>query len=179
MRFNIFYPIDFGFIFGTPVFFIGYLLSKRGSRQALFERTLNVNAFLYALANLLLFILYFIELILAWYSGYLYEENQFATRSLGPLATFYWIMLVLNTLLSLAFFIKRIRNNLRLYFLVWLILVFPYERVYVLFISMHQDYLPSSWELSYGKPLLVSAIYVLCLTIFCSVFPQTKKSNAK
>jgi molybdopterin-containing oxidoreductase family membrane subunit len=114
---------------------------------------------------------YLTELFVAWYSGNIYEMNQFATRALGPFAWAYWIMMSCNLIAPQIFWFRKARRSV---FITFIMSIFVnigmwFERFVIIVISLHRDYLPSSWHMY--KPTWVEVgIYVGTLGIFMTLF---------
>lgn len=88
------------------------------------------------------------ELFVSWYSGYMYEQFAFYNRALGPYWWSYFMMLIANIILPLLFAFRKIRRNVVFTFVISLAINFGmfFERFVIMIISLHRDYLPSSWE---------------------------------
>jgi molybdopterin-containing oxidoreductase family membrane subunit len=94
---------------------------------------------------------YLIETFIAWYSGDQFEIGAVKARTLGPYAPFYWLLLVCNCLVPQTFWSSRLRRNLAWLWIasvlinvgMWL------ERFVIIVVSLHRDYLPSSWRMYY------------------------------
>ena len=55
---------------------------------------------------------YLVEYFMAWYSGNMAERDTFIWRAIGHYAPQFWIMLICNSVVPLAFFFKRFRTSL-------------------------------------------------------------------
>lgn len=92
---------------------------------------------------------YGIEWGLALYSGNVFEEGHFLYRLLGDYKHLYWLMVFSNCLLPLTVFIRPVRRNLYLLFVIslfvnvgmWL------ERYVIIVSSLSKDFDPYSWGL--------------------------------
>ncbi len=114
---------------------------------------------------------YLTELFVAWYSGNIYEENQFATRALGPFAWAYWIMMSCNLIAPQIFWFRKARRSVVITFImsIFVNIGMWFERFVIIVTSLHRDYLPSSWHMY--KPTWVEVgIYVGTLGIFMTLF---------
>ncbi len=98
---------------------------------------------------------YTTELFIAWYSGSLYERFTFWNRAFGPYAWAYWLMFFCNVAVPQVFWFARARRSELVLFLASLFvnLGMWFERFNIIVISLHRDYLPSSW--SHYTPTLV------------------------
>ncbi|MBL8047126.1 MAG: polysulfide reductase NrfD [Chthonomonas sp.] len=80
-----------------------------------------------------------------------YEMFMTSNRFSGPYATLFWLLWFFNGLLPLILFIPKNRRNTKILLLVstgvsigmWL------ERFVIIPMSLHRDYLPSSWQMYY------------------------------
>ena len=95
---------------------------------------------------------YAMEHFMAWYSG---SEDEwtlfFETRAKGPYAFWYWLMWFCNLVVPQTYWYKPLRTNLAWLWVssllvnvgMWL------ERFVIIVISLHRDFLPSSWAMYY------------------------------
>jgi molybdopterin-containing oxidoreductase family membrane subunit len=92
---------------------------------------------------------YLIESFMAWYSGDEFEMGALATRTSGPYAPFFWLLIFCNALVPQTFWSKRLRQNLAW---VWIASILInvgmwLERFVIVVVSLHRDFLPSSWRM--------------------------------
>ena len=110
---------------------------------------------------------YISELLIAWYSGYVYEQFAFFNRALGPYWWSYFGMMTCNVLSPQIFWWKKMRRNI---FVTFVMSIFVnigmwFERFVIIATTLARDYLPSSW--SFYKPSIVEiGIFVGTLGIF-------------
>ncbi len=114
---------------------------------------------------------YLTELFIAWYSGYVYEQFAFYNRALGPYWWAYFGMMACNVLSPQFFWSKKLRRSV--VFTFWLSIFINigmwFERFVIIVISLHRDYLPSSW--SYYSPTWVEiGIYIGTFGLFFTLF---------
>jgi molybdopterin-containing oxidoreductase family membrane subunit len=90
---------------------------------------------------------YMMETFMAWYSGNTYEQFMISNRFTGPSAVMYWTLIACNVVIPQILWIKRVRNNVLLLFLVSLVVSVGMwlERYIIIVVSLHRDFLPSSW----------------------------------
>ncbi len=90
---------------------------------------------------------YSMEVFFAWYSGDPFERYMMHNRMLGPYGGFYWILILFNILTPQALWSQRIRRKPGAVFLISVAILFGMwlERFVIVIISLHRDYLPSSW----------------------------------
>ena len=105
--------------------------------------------------GLLVGLAYATELFIAWYSGARYERFTFWNRAFGPYAGAYWLMVFCNVVVPQVFWSRRARRSEAVLFVASLFVNVGmwFERFNIVVISLHRDYLPSSW--SHYTPTLV------------------------
>lgn len=115
---------------------------------------------------------YITEFFIAWYSGSVYEKYQFfGVRWTGPFAWAYWTMMFCNLVFPQFFWFKRFRRSIPFMFVASLVVNTGmwFERFVITVLSLHRDYLPSSW--GYYQPTLIDVgFYVGSLGIFFTLF---------
>ncbi len=92
---------------------------------------------------------YAMEMFIAWYSGNAFETFLIRNRFFGPYAPIYWALILFNVLMPQALWSGWVRHTpVILWGLsivintgMWL------ERFVIVVISLHRDFLPSSWGL--------------------------------
>lgn len=87
------------------------------------------------------------EFYIAWYSGHEYEQYQFLSRPFGVYAIPFWIMAICNVIIPQLFWLKKVRTGILPMFIISLFVNVGmwFERFNIFIISLHQDFLPSSW----------------------------------
>ena len=90
---------------------------------------------------------YLMEFFMAWYSGNEFEWYLVKNRIRGPYAVQYWALIACNILAIQALWFRRIRENVTLLFIISIIVNVGMwlERYVIVVISLHRDFLPSSW----------------------------------
>lgn len=89
------------------------------------------------------------EFFIAWYSGNPYERFVFLNRAIGPYAWAYWTMVICNVVIPQLFWLKSVRSNLTIVFIVSIFVNIGmwFERFVIITTSLHRDFLPSSWAM--------------------------------
>ena len=92
---------------------------------------------------------YSMEIFISFYSSSGFEQYLTRNRFFGPYAPIYWALLLCNVFLPQAFWSGRVRHNV---VLVWGLSMIVntgmwLERFVIVVISLHRDFLPSSWGL--------------------------------
>jgi Ni/Fe-hydrogenase subunit HybB-like protein len=69
----------------------------------------------------------------------------------GPYAFFYWMLIACNIAIPQTLWIRRVRTNVPALFVISLIVNVGMwlERFVIVVISLHRDFLPSSWGMYY------------------------------
>lgn len=97
---------------------------------------------------------YAIEAFFAWYGGDKYEMYMFKNRVSGPYGWAYWILLLTNIAIPQLMWVKKFRANMKIVFLVCqsVSIGMWFERFVIIPVSLHRDYLPSSWNYYTPRP---------------------------
>jgi Ni/Fe-hydrogenase subunit HybB-like protein len=90
---------------------------------------------------------YTTEAFIAWYSGDKYEGFVPLNRIFGPYSRVYWALILCNVVIPQALWFKRVRTSVPTLFIISLIVNVGMwlERFVIIVLSLHRDYLPSSW----------------------------------
>jgi Ni/Fe-hydrogenase subunit HybB-like protein len=90
---------------------------------------------------------YLMEAFMAWYSGDRFEQYTTFNRMSGPYRVLFWALLFCNVLVPQALWFRRVRSNVPVLFVVALIVNVGMwlERFIIVVVSLHRDFLPSSW----------------------------------
>jgi Ni/Fe-hydrogenase subunit HybB-like protein len=90
---------------------------------------------------------YATEAFIAWYSADKYEGFVILNRLSGPYAPVYWALILCNVVIPQALWFKRVRTSVPILFIISLIVNVGMwlERFVIIVLSLHRDYLPSSW----------------------------------
>ena len=95
---------------------------------------------------------YMMETFMAWYSGDQYEAYMIWNRFVGPYATMYWLLIFCNVVTPQLLWFQRVRANVPLLFAIAMVvnLGMWLERYIIIVVSLHRDFLPSSWGMYSG-----------------------------
>jgi len=90
---------------------------------------------------------YLTEAFIAWYSGDLYEGFVPLNRMTGPYRVEYWSLILCNIAIPQLLWLKRIRVNVAALFVISIVINIGMwlERFVIIVVSLHRDFLPSSW----------------------------------
>jgi hypothetical protein len=94
---------------------------------------------------------YTMEAFFAWYSASFYERQMMYNRMFGPYAWTYWTLISVNIGLLQLLWFRRVRQNLKLLFVLSLFVNFGMwlERFVIIVTSLARDFVPSSWGMYY------------------------------
>ncbi|MFZ1699500.1 MAG: NrfD/PsrC family molybdoenzyme membrane anchor subunit [Pyrinomonadaceae bacterium] len=130
---------------------------------------------------------YLTELFIGFYGGNPNEIFMIINRLFGPYAWGYWIMFGCNALIPQLFWFKRLRRSIPLIFVLTLFINLGmwFERFVIIMVSLHRDYLPSSWTYYIPSPveigLLVGSfgLFFTAFLLFLRIFPIIAVSEIK
>jgi molybdopterin-containing oxidoreductase family membrane subunit len=94
---------------------------------------------------------YMMETFMAFYSANLYDKFSLLNRMTGPYAFFYWMLIACNIVIPQSLWSSRVRSSVPALFVISLIVNVGMwlERFVIVVISLHRDFLPSSWGMYY------------------------------
>ena len=94
---------------------------------------------------------YMMETFMAFYSGNPFDRFLIINRMTGPYAFFYWMLIACNIVIPQIMWSRKVRNNVAVLFVISLIVNVGMwlERFVIVVISLHRDFLPSSWGMYY------------------------------
>ncbi|HZR18320.1 MAG TPA: NrfD/PsrC family molybdoenzyme membrane anchor subunit [Verrucomicrobiae bacterium] len=114
---------------------------------------------------------YAMEFFIAWYSGNPGERFHFLNRALGPYQWAWIPMISCNVLFPQLFWFRKVRHNLVAVFILSIVVNVGmwFERFVIIVVSLHRDFLPSSWN--YYYPTWVDiCTYVGTFGLFFTMF---------
>ena len=115
---------------------------------------------------------YMTEHFLAWYSGNIFENDQFMWRIYGGYWWEFWAMISLNSIVPLAFFFKKIRTSIPALVVIGVLVNIGmwFERFVIILGAQAHEHDPYSWGL-YRHPSLVEfGIMIGSLSLFMFLF---------
>lgn len=94
---------------------------------------------------------YLMELFLGFFSQNQYEKYMTVNRMFGPYGPSYWALIICNGLTPQVLWFRKCRTNIPCLFIVSLIVSVGMflERYVIIVVSLHRDFLPSSWGMYY------------------------------
>ncbi len=113
---------------------------------------------------------YAMEFFVAAYSGNQYEGFTFINRAFGPYWWSYWIMVSCNVITPQLFWIKKVRTNVKITFVlsIFVNIGMWFERFVITVTSLHRDFLVSSWD--YFVPVTEVAFLLGLFGLFLFLF---------
>ena len=90
---------------------------------------------------------YMMETFIAWYSGNAYEQYMILNRFKGPYMVFYWALIFCNVIAPQFLWLRKMRhNNTAIWIISFIVSIGMWlERFIIIPVSLHRDFLPSSW----------------------------------
>lgn len=129
---------------------------------------------------------YAMEFFMAWYSGNRFEIFAFINRTTGPYWWAYCIMVTCNVVVPQFFWFRRVRTSpWALFVLSILINVGMWFERFVIVVTLHADFLPSSW--GYYRPTWVDigtfagtfGLFFTFFMLFWRFLPQISITEVK
>ena len=123
---------------------------------------------------------YILEFFMAWYGGNPYDKFLVWNRIHGPYRWCYAGLIVANIVIPQVLWIKKVRTNTSWLFLISLdVLIGMWlERFVIVVISLHRDFLTSSWGMYYPTQwdwyTYVGSIgfFFACMLLFLRILPM-------
>jgi molybdopterin-containing oxidoreductase family membrane subunit len=130
---------------------------------------------------------YLMEGATAWYSANQYIRHTFMNYVTGTYGWAGWLTIVCNTLVPQLFWLRRFRRSIPVMLLVAVAVTLGMwmERFVIIVISLHQDYLPSSWHLyvptrvDFGILLGSFGLFFTLVLLFARVLPVVATTEVK
>ncbi|HSO20964.1 MAG TPA: NrfD/PsrC family molybdoenzyme membrane anchor subunit, partial [Desulfosarcina sp.] len=127
------------------------------------------------------------EVFIAWYSHNAVEVETFRYRAFGDYALEYWIMVICNTVIPLAFLFKKVRTSIRSLFAISLVVNVGmwYERFVIIIGSVAHDFLPHAWGLytpsmiEYGIMIGSFCLFFFLFALFVKHLPSVSMTEMK
>jgi len=130
---------------------------------------------------------YGVEYFTAWYSGNMVERDTFIWRAIGEYAPQFWIMVLFNSVLPLAFFFKKVRTTLGSLFGIAILVNIGmwFERYVIIVGSVAHEYDPYSWGLyspswvEFGILLGSFGLFFFLFLLFVKFLPSISMTEVK
>jgi Ni/Fe-hydrogenase subunit HybB-like protein len=125
------------------------LRAAYGLEDFITERHLDNMAKVMLASGLIVAYGYLTESFTAWYSTDEFDQFMLWNRAFGPYGFLYWMLLACNIAIPQLLWFSSVRHNVYLLFFLALVINLGMwlERFIIIVVSLHRDYLPSSWGL--------------------------------
>jgi Ni/Fe-hydrogenase subunit HybB-like protein len=122
---------------------------------------------------------YTMEWVMGWYSGNVYEWFMNVNRAFGPYHTYYWMLITCNIAIPQLMWFKAVRQNVLAMWGISMVINLGMwlERFVIIVISLHRDFMPSSWGMYYPTiwdwAIFLGTIgfFLSCVFLFIRVLP--------
>ena len=121
-----------------------------GLHNVITERHFDAMAKMVLITSWIVFYSYIAEIFIGWYSSDRYEMYQhLVNRPFGWYGWGFWTMLFCNCIATQVFWLRRMRRNLTVLFIVAVLVNFGmwFERFEIIVVSLSRDFLPSAWHI--------------------------------
>jgi molybdopterin-containing oxidoreductase family membrane subunit len=123
---------------------------------------------------------YMMETFMAWYSANEYERFMIWNRLTGPYKHMFYALIFCNVITPQFLWSSKIRNSTKALFVISLIVSIGMwlERYVIIVVSLHRDFLPSSWGMYHGTgfdwSMFIGTIglFLTLLFLFIRVLPM-------
>ena len=165
--------LQVGFIFSLLVLIQLFLITTRyyfNLEDKITIKTISRINLTILIFGLFLSASYISELLISYYSGYIYEQLAFYNRVFGLYWWIYFLQMILCIISPLFFLFKKLRNSIR-FTLIFCLITFSstaLERLIIITTTLNRDYLPSSW--SYYVPNYFYGTIAFSLILFIGIF---------
>lgn len=165
--------------FGMVVTLMVILREAFGLKDYINVNTMESMNKIIMLTGMLVGLAYSTEFFMAWYSGNSFEGFVFKNRAFGPYWWSYAIMFSCNAFVPQIFWIKSMRRNIAVMFIVSILVNVGmwFERYVIIVTSLHRDFLPGSWGVYHFKPMDWAitvgsfGFFFTLFLLFCRVLP--------
>jgi Ni/Fe-hydrogenase subunit HybB-like protein len=113
---------------------------------------------------------YMMETFMAWYSGNAYEQYMIFNRMQGPYKYMYYALILCNVVIPQILWFRPFRGNIPLLFAVSIVVSIGMwlERYIIIVVSLHRDFLPSSWG-NYTATIFDWSMFIGTIGLFLSL----------
>jgi molybdopterin-containing oxidoreductase family membrane subunit len=122
-----------------------------GLKDFITARHLDNIAKIMLVCGLIVAYSYAVEIFMAFYSGDPFDRAMVSNRMQGPYAPIYWTVIACNVVVPQALWLTRVRLSVPLLFAISIVVNIGMwlERFMIIVVSLHRDFLPSSWGMYY------------------------------
>jgi molybdopterin-containing oxidoreductase family membrane subunit len=131
---------------------------------------------------------YSMEFYIAWYSNNRYEQFHFLhNRPFGPMQVTFLCMIFGNVVAPQLLWNHKLRKNLWIvmFCAIWANIGMWFERFDIISLSLHRDFLPSSWSMYYPTWVDIGmlcgsfGLFFTMFLLFCRFLPMVAMSEVK
>jgi len=130
---------------------------------------------------------YSMEFFIAWYSGSEFEQFAFMNRAFGPMGWSFGVLVFCNVLAPQLLWVKSLRMNLGVVMFVAMCVNAGmwFERFVIIVVSLHRDFLPSSWGEFWPTWVDLSmlagsfGLFFTLFLLFCRFLPVVAMAEVK
>jgi molybdopterin-containing oxidoreductase family membrane subunit len=131
---------------------------------------------------------YTMEFFIAAYSGNTFEQFHFLhNRPFGPMRVCFCLMMFGNVVAPQLLWFKKLRNHLGvvMFCAIAANMGMWFERFVIIVISLHRDFLPSSWAMFYPTPVDIATLcgsfglFFTMFLLFCRFLPMIAMAEVK
>jgi molybdopterin-containing oxidoreductase family membrane subunit len=127
------------------------------------------------------------EMFMSWYSGDTFESFLTMNRALGPYRAAFWLLMFCNVVTPQFLWLRSVRRSVRLMFLIAFIIQIGMwtERYVIVVISLHRDFMPSSWGMyyptfwDYATLAGTIGLFFFCFLLFAKLLPTISISEMR
>jgi molybdopterin-containing oxidoreductase family membrane subunit len=118
-----------------------------GFKEIIKVKDLEGMAKMIIFTSLIVTYAYIVEFFMAYYSGAQYERAMFWFRPFGEMNPYFWVMVTCNCIVPLTLFVKKIRTNIAVLFIISLLVNVGMwlERFVIVGTSLAHGFAPFAW----------------------------------
>ena len=150
-----------------------------GLQDMITERHLDNSAKVMLATGLIVAYGYFMETFMAWFGGNHFDQYMIFNRMHGPYAIGYWCLITFNVGVPQLLWVRKIRKSVFWLFLLSLdVLIGMWLERFIIVITLHRDFLPSSWGMydptrwDWATFLGTIGFFVMCMFLFIRFLPM-------
>ncbi|WAC39987.1 hypothetical protein [Pedobacter sp. SL55] len=171
--------ITFGFYSFLYIVFSFFL--KKSSKAYEFD---NISCQLISFSGLVYFSCFLLSIVFILHKG---EEEKFSliNRMFGPYWFLFFLQPITYLIITQLLRFKKVKNSKIARLLLVPFFILTYEILTILTTSIHRDYLPSSWGISFSLPDMMIyfptklLFYLIVVVVFYIITEQLKKFRSK
>jgi Ni/Fe-hydrogenase subunit HybB-like protein len=153
--------------FAMVLFCVIPLRKAYGLEDLITERHIDNMAKVMLATGLIVGYGYMVEVFFGWYSANTYEWYMTVNRMIGPYWWSYWLLIITNVAIPQLLWVKKWRVHLPVLFFITVVISIGMwlERFVIIVVSLHRDFLPSSWGM-YSPTIFDWGMFIGTLGMF-------------